>query len=102
MINILCEFERYGVSKMQTITAWAAASEKIKWFLAFVFIEDGLQVSVTEDDTPTQKPMRLPASHIRETLKEVFVDETRMRFGDKGMDLIVQWNVHLDWNAHGG
>jgi hypothetical protein len=43
--------------------------------------------------------MRFPTGHIRETLKEVFVDETCMRFGDKGVDLIVQWNVHHDWNV---
>lgn len=54
---------------------------------------------MTKDDTPTQKAMRLSASHVRETLKEVFVDETCMRFGDKGMDLVVQWNGHLGWNA---
>ena len=87
---------------MQTITAWATASEKIEWFLAFIFIEDALHVSVTEDDTPTQKAMRLPASHIRETLKEGFVDETCLRVGDKGVDLVVQWNAHLDRNVRGG
>jgi hypothetical protein len=54
---------------------------------------------VTEDDAPEQEPMRLPASYIRETLKEVSVDETCMRIGDKGVDLVLQWNVHLDWNA---
>ena len=57
---------------------------------------------MTKHDAPTQKAMRLPASHIRESLKEVLVDQTCMRFGDKGVDLIVQWNVHLDWNVRGG